>query len=278
MKTFTKESLKNELREIGERGWIKSHRDTLQKRNDGAAGNLLEQLLGIEENNLPLPNAAEWELKVQRSTTSSLMTLFHMEPSPRGMKFVPQVLLPKYGWKHDEAGQTYMHTERSFRMTMNAGQFTSRGFKVVIDPEILRISFDASQVSSVHEEWLREVEKVAGLEDLNPAPYWGFEDLRRKIAAKLHNTFYVTAEVRKEDGQEWFRYSKVEMLRGFSLQGFLDCLKEGSAYVEFDARTGHNHGTKFRIAQSSLPRLYESHELVFDLPPVDYVPSGNGEA
>lgn len=265
MKTFTKESLKNELREIGQRGWIKSHRDTLQKRNDGAAGNLLEQLLGIEENNLPLPNAAEWELKVQRSTTSSLMTLFHMEPSPRGLKFVPQVLLPKYGWKHEEAGQTYLHTERSFRMTMNAGQFTNRGFKVVIDPEVLRISFDASQVSPVHADWLEAVEKTVGLADLNPAPYWGFEDLRRKIAAKLHNAFYVTAEVRKKDGQEWFRYSKVEMLRGFSLQGFLDCLKEGSAYVEFDARTGHNHGTKFRIAQSSLPRLYESHELVFDL-------------
>lgn len=78
MKTFTKESLKNELREIGERGWIKSYRDTLETRNDGAAGNLLEQLLGIEENNLPLPNAAEWELKVQRSNTTSLMTLFHI--------------------------------------------------------------------------------------------------------------------------------------------------------------------------------------------------------
>ncbi|HAB54736.1 MAG TPA: hypothetical protein DCE80_21595 [Ignavibacteriales bacterium] len=27
--------------------------------------------------------------------------------------------------------------------------------------------------------------------------------------------------------------------------------------VDFDARTGHNHGTKFRIKQNKLPLLYE---------------------
>lgn len=265
MKVFTKESLKKELREIAERGWIQSHRDTQTKRNDGAAGNLLEQLLGIEENNLPLPNAAEWELKVQRSSTSSLMTLFHMEPSPRGMKFVPSVLLPKFGWAHEEAGSKYPDGEKSFRMTMNAGRFTNRGFIVVIDKEVIRISFDHTQVAVEHSDWLSNVKKNIGLGDLNPAPYWGYSDLQAKISAKLHNTFYVIADVKKEDGQEWFQYSKVTMLRGFSLNGFLQCLKDGTAYVEFDARTGHNHGTKFRIAQSSLPLLYDNHEVVFDL-------------
>ena len=58
-------------------------------------GNTLEDLLGIVENNLPLPNAAEWELKCQRAKTSSLTTLLHSEPSPRAMKLVPSLLLPK---------------------------------------------------------------------------------------------------------------------------------------------------------------------------------------
>ena len=265
MKTFTKESLKAELREIAERGWIQSHRDTTARRNDGAAGNLLEHLLGIEENNLPLPNAAEWELKVQRSSTSSLMTLFHMEPSPRGMKFVPSILLHMFGWPHDAAGSKYSADEKSFRMTMNAGRFTNRGFKVVIDDEVLRISFDHTKVASDHADWLTSVQKKRGLGDLDPAPYWGYSDLQAKIAAKLHNTFYVNADVKKEDGQEWFQYSKVTKLRGFRLDGFLKSLKDGVAYVEFDARTGHNHGTKFRIAQAALPLLYENREVVFDL-------------
>ena len=53
--------------------------------------NTLEDLLGIEENNLPIPNAAEWELKAQRKNTRSLTTLFHIEPSPRALKFVPEI-------------------------------------------------------------------------------------------------------------------------------------------------------------------------------------------
>ena len=60
MKTFTKESLIAELMAISSGGWVESCR---APGNDGAVGNTLEGLLGITENNLPLPNAAEWEIK-----------------------------------------------------------------------------------------------------------------------------------------------------------------------------------------------------------------------
>ncbi len=76
MEIFSKEQLILELRKIKEMGWIKNTRP----RNVGGIGNTLEDLLGIKENNLPIPNAAEWELKTQRVNTSSLTTLFHMEP------------------------------------------------------------------------------------------------------------------------------------------------------------------------------------------------------
>jgi hypothetical protein len=88
MKIYTKDSLITELKNIASRGWIENQRHG----NQGGIGNTLEDLLGITENNLPIPNAAEWELKSQRRNTSSLTTLFHTEPSPRAMKLVPQVL------------------------------------------------------------------------------------------------------------------------------------------------------------------------------------------
>jgi len=265
MKTFTKESLKKDLKEIAEQGWIKSLKDTSSgSRNDGAAGNLLEHLLGIEENNLPLPNASEWELKVQRKGTSSLFTLFHSEPSPTSLKFVPAILLPKYGWPHDQAGKKYPDSERSFRQTISAAKRSDRGFCVIVDDEKIKVSFDSKAVDSRHEKWLSSVKNSAGEGDLDPMPYWGFSDLEAKISSKLHNTFYVTAEVKREEGQEWFRFSKLETLRVFSLEGFISCLKEGTAFVDFDARTGHNHGTKFRIKQNMIPSLYRELDLVFD--------------
>lgn len=33
--------------------------------------------------------------------------------------------------------------------------------------------------------------------------------------------------------------------------------KEGNILIDFDTRTGHNHGTKFRIRQNAIPMLYE---------------------
>ena len=184
MKTYTKKSLIEALKEIRHKGWIPTGR----RNNDGGIGNTLEDLLGIEENNLPLPNAAEWELKSQKKGTTSLVTLFHMEPSPRAFKFIPAILLPEFGWKHQGAGDKYPDTEKSFRQTICANNYSNRGFSVQVDrsEQKVLISFDASKVdAAVHPEWYRRVSKKR----LATQPYWGFDDLFHKAGTKLHNCF-----------------------------------------------------------------------------------------
>jgi hypothetical protein len=52
------------------------------------------------------------------------------------------------------------------------------------------------------------------------------------------------------------------MLQKFSFEGFLEALEEGNILVDFDARTGHNHGTKFRMRQNCLPLLYEEATVI----------------
>lgn len=232
--------------------------------NAGGIGNTLEDLLGIKENNLPIPNAAEWELKAQRLNSSSLTTLFHIEPSPRAIRFVPLVLLPKYGWAHQEDGKKYPKGEMSFRQTIHGNSRSDRGFKVVIDRNNhkILISFDAASVDPRHKAWLASVKKRVGLGELSPQPYWGFDDLEHKAGTKLLNTFYVQAEVKKEHKKEFYKYTKVMMLQKFSFEGFLQALEAGNILVDFDARTGHNHGTKFRMRQDCLPMLYEKSTVV----------------
>lgn len=260
MKTYTKESLITALKEIKSRGWIPNARPG----NVGGIGNTLEDLLGIEENNLPIPNAAEWELKSQRAESTSLTTLFHMEPSPRALKFVPNILLPNYGWKHELAGTTYPANEMSFRQTIHGRERSDRGFMVDIDYSNRKvlISFDASKVNSRHAEWLRMVKNRVGLGELNPQPYWGFDDLNHKAGTKLLNTFYVQANVMKEGNTEFFHYDRIFILRGFSLNNFVIALIEGNVLVDFDARSGHNHGTKFRLRQNARPNLYSDIQEV----------------
>ena len=254
MKTYTKESLIKEFRKIRKMGWIPNAR----QGNAGGVGNTLEDLLGIEENNLPIPNAAEWELKCQRANSSSLTTLFHTEPSPRAFRFVPKILLPKYGWPHEEAGAKYPRNEMSFRQTIHGRARSDRGFRVVIDRTARKvlISFDSKAVDARHSDWLASVKSQVGLGELDPQPYWGFDDLFHKAGTKLLNCFYVQAEAKRESGQELFLYTKILMLQGLSLDGLLQGLEQGDVLVDFDARSGHNHGTKFRLRQDRLPVLY----------------------
>lgn len=257
---YTKQSLTDKIKGITAMGWIPNAR----KGNQGGIGNTLEDLLGIKENNLPIPNAAEWELKAQRLNSASLITLFHIEPSPRAIRFVPQILLPNYGWAHKEDGKKYPIGEMSFRQTIQGNSRSDRGFMVIIDrkEQKILISFDSGSVDMRHKKWLESVKKRIGLKELNPQPYWGFDDLEHKAGTKLLNSFYVQAEVKIERKKEYYKYTKIMMLQKFSFDGFLKALEEGKILIDFDARSGHNHGTKFRLRQDCLPMLYEKTTVI----------------
>lgn len=261
MKLYTKESLIEELLRIREMGWVRS----IKPGNAGAVGNTLEYLLGIKENNLPIPNASEWEIKTQRAKTSSLTTLFHLEPSPQALKYVPSVFLPKYGWPHKLAGTRYSVEEMSFRQTINSLVYSSRGFRLQVDNQErkLLVSFNHKSVHLEHQEWLKSVEQRVGyLEELHPQPYWGFDDLFYKAGTKLRNCFYVRAEEKREKGEVYFHYNKIWILQGLSLENLINSLVGGNILVDFDARTGHNHGTKFRLRPGTRTLLHEHEEEI----------------
>lgn len=257
LQLISKEELIQKLKEIEARGWIKE--PSKRKKNDGAVGNLLEDLLGIPENNLPIPNAAEWELKAQRAETTSLITLCHQEPSPRAAKLVSDLLLPNYGWQHKEAGKKYPTNEMSFRATLCATSFTDRGFKVYVNRQYERVEivFDSTKCDKQkHTQWISQVKSKVGLGPLPTLPYWGFNDLYTKVGTKLINCFFVQAETKREDDIKYYHYNNVLMLKRVDKDKFIDAIERGIIYIDFDARTGHNHGTKFRIKNKDIPTLY----------------------
>ena len=66
------------------------------------------------------------------------------------------------------------------------------------------------------------------------------------------NTFYVVVEA----VNAYFRIVEVKTLQQFDTEKFLAALEQDLVRVDFDARTRHNHGTKFRVHEASLPDLY----------------------
>ena len=121
--------------------------------------------------------------------------------------------------------------------------------------------FDASKANTNDPEismWLASVRDRVGLRGLDPQPYWGLDDLRYEIGSKVKNCVYVVADTKVINGHEFFRYLRLVVLSDFSFEGFVKCIQDGGVLVDFDARTGHNHGTKFRIRQNRWFDLYSS--------------------
>lgn len=152
----------------------------------------------------------------------------------------------------------------SFRQTINAISRTDRGFGIVVDKKHRKVlvSFNAEAVNARHKEWLRTVRKRVGLGELSPQPYWGFDDLFHKAGIKLLNCFYIRAKVKREGKKEFYHYCDIMILQKFSLEKFINAIEKGFILIDFDARTGHNHGTKFRLRQDKFPELYDEVSIV----------------
>ena len=255
IKIYTKEELAVKMQEIRDSGWYVNPKPN----NDGTPGDMLEALLGIPTNNLPIADASGWELKTQRVDTASLVSLSHKEPNPREERVVSRILLPLYGWQHDKAGTIYPENEMSFRMTMNGATFTDRGFKVRVNRANSRIEiiFDSSMVNPRHKKWLESVERRAGLGPLPITPYYNFTDLYLTIGRKFLNTLFVRFETKNEDGKQYVHYTEAYFLEEADIDKFLELIEAGKVKIECDARTGHNHGTKIRMYFKDTPLVYK---------------------
>lgn len=254
------DEMKSYLEKIRKLGWMETHR----KGNCGGAGNTLEDLFDVKENNQQLPDYGKWELKSHRLESTSLLTLFHMEPQPRSAKIVPTILLPKYGWPHDKAGIDYPENEKSFRQTINATGTSDRGFMVDVDKEthLIAVVFDFSKIGERHSQWRNFVQNGVGTGQLSPIPYWTFDSVERAIFDKMTNMLFASVQTKHVGQEQLFKYDSFEVFMDPTLDRFISLLEQGDIYVDFDARTGHNHGTKFRIKQSKKTDLYQVHFTV----------------
>ncbi|RRG00708.1 MAG: MvaI/BcnI restriction endonuclease family protein [Lactobacillus sp.] len=248
--------LQNRLKEIKDAGWIEN---TSRQNNQGRAGNLLEDLLSVVENNLALPDFRSWELKTsRRKESTALVTLFHCEPEPRSAKIVPN-LLRNYGWPHQEAGLKYPSTEKSFRSTTFANRYTDRGMTIKIDRKQQKVFFvfDPEQLKSQQQLWKKQLTVNGCCVPFNPVPFWTFQTIQDKLAKKLKNTILMQVSSKKENDKEFFDYKEFKAYINPSVEKLLKLLETGGMAIDFDARTGHNHGTKFRIKKNLMLDLYE---------------------
>jgi hypothetical protein len=228
--------LVSKLKEIKDMGYVKTHRS-----GDTGIGKTLEDVLGIEENNIPGPNGRMIELKSARKTATSMLTLFTKSPLPRRAN---SILLQKYGYPSSRG-----NNRKELHTTVNAKSYNTLkgkiGFKIDIKEDRVEL------VSASRE--------VLG--------YWNKHTLAKSFERKLPKLLYVKADSRGSGESEEFWFSEAWLLTGFDFPNFVELLKEGQILV--DIRIGqyadgrpHDHGTGFRVSPDKLDLCFSHRERV----------------
>lgn len=223
------QELCSKLEEIKQIGYVETHR-----KGDTGIGKTLEDLLKIEENNVPGPNVANVELKSGRKGTVSMLTLFTKNPKPKGAN---RELFEEFSYE-DEGRRLILHT------TLSATGYNTlrgeKGLKIEINNDKIKI------VDPENESW----------------GYWDRETLEKRFERKYPALVYIKADAKMVGDVEEFWFNEAWYLEGFSFKHFVELLEEGKIFV--DTRIGrdpngkiHDHGTGFRVKQDNLDQCFE---------------------
>ncbi|HZQ09467.1 MAG TPA: MvaI/BcnI family restriction endonuclease [Anaerolineae bacterium] len=178
-------------------GWVPSAR-----RGPTGIGQTLEQLLGLKENNIAVPDLGKIELKAHRIGSSSLITLFTFNRKVWRMK--PWEAIRSHGTP-DDSGRLGMYYTMS--RTPN-----SQGLFLHIEPTTI------------------SVRHISG----NLIAEWELETLAQRFMQKLPALILVSAFSEMRGDTEWFRFSRSQLLQGTSVD-----IIRGQIYSEnalFDIR------------------------------------------
>jgi len=232
MPNWTLAKIKKALRELSQKGWLKSNRS-----HDTGIGKTLEDYLGITENNIALPDFGVMELKSQRSNTVSMLTLF--TKSPEGI--TNSEIRKRFGYPDPEFPKV-----KILHQTIDDGRKNAQGFQCKID--------DAQN-------------KLFILKDDELLGYYSLDFLKRKAIEKIGNgLILVLAETKKENSSEYFRYLEAYLLRDIDPKKFLTHSKYdirlGVYHSGEKAGQPHDHGSAFRIPEGALTDLFRIKEKI----------------
>lgn len=217
-----------QLKEISKRGYIK----TFRSGNTGV-GHTLEQLLGLSENNIPLPDlGGKIELKVQRQRATNRITLFTKSPY---WAISAKQIITHYGYING-------NERMALKITLTGKRFVKG----------LRLQFNKKTQTI---EIIDEKHTVLA--------FWKISDLLELFNKKLLRLIIVKAATQYSGRKERYHYDEAYLLSDGNKNGFIKALQDESMVIEFRMhlrKTGsvRDHGSAFRMAENKLDILFRN--------------------
>lgn len=230
---------KKRFLEIKSMGFVSSRR-----HHDTGIGKTFEDLMGVDENNLPLPDFGGIEIKTQRAFSSSYITLTTKSPDfPRSAN---AYLKDTYGYPDPKfPSVSVLHTS-FFHSDFNTLKGLW-GFKLEVDKSEEKIFIRVKTL------------KTNIIEDVDI--YYNFSTIENIIAKKLKKVVFITAQTKSTPDAEKFYFTKAILLTDFTLDKFINLIRTDN--IMYDIRIGvyksgknigkpHDHGSGFRIKKENL--------------------------
>ena len=218
-------TLKKKLREIKKMGFVKTHR-----RGNTGIGKTLEDLLGIKENNIPLADIGGIaELKSCRKSAKSMITLFTLEPLPRGGDR-DRKLLDNFGYSK-RANQRF----KELHSTLYCKRYNNQNLKLSVEKDKIRVKGKGKRLNI----------------------FWDMESVEKKFNKKLPALVYVLANTKLIEGYEYFHFNEAYLLEVFDFKLFKNRVRVDDIVVDFRMYyrpngSVRNHGTGFRVKINKL--------------------------
>ena len=223
--TITLDEFREKFAEIKKMGWIPSKR-----RSNTGVGYTLETLLGIEENNIALPDFGAVELKSHRLNSTSMVTLFTF--NRKVWKLNPLQAVRKYGTR-DVNGRLGLY----FTMSPTP---TSTGLFLHIEPEAIPVRHISGEIIAE----------------------WSLGALAEQFIKKMPALVLVSALSEMRGDIEYFNYTSARLLEGTSPGILREQILAGNVLVDLRIHdrptSARNRGTGFRARKNKLPLLFSS--------------------
>ena len=240
----------SKMGEICNRGYIPSHR-----MGDTGIGKTLEDLLGIDENNISGPDFSVYELKSGRRQSNTMVTLFTKTPSPKG---AIKELVDNFGYRQRK------RTAKSRQLTLVP---ITENDSIPLEEKELHVTVDAIKPNSVGLQLKFVGERLYFKNSKGVTAFYDRSNLEEAFEKKYKSMIYVIADCKKTGKKESFWYNEAYRLDRFGFSTFSQLIKDG--LLKVDLRVGHypngrvhDHGTGFRILPIHFPKCFEVIECI----------------
>ena len=237
--------------EIKKIGWVKEIR-----KSRGSCGNTFEYLLKKEEDDFPVPDYNDIEIKVMNDNSKTNLHLFNLVPDGDYLFPIKRILY-ELGWPNGKEEH-----ERVLYQTFNSLDYN----KLVYGKKAkINVNYDE-----------RKVELIAfnhKNENMNIGISWSFNYLKERLLLKLQYLAFVRVSSCIISGEGYYHYHKVNYYKLKDFDTFINLIDKGIIEITFKIgvyksgkRIGqvYDHGTDFSIAVSNLHLLYDEIKLNTD--------------